>query len=284
MYTLISAGVLALDLSRHPNGARVADVVDRVLLLEPADVHALTAAAELDPDRGAARQRLFAASAAEPGVADALAAVAPALGGGVEPAPVREVAGTLSTRLMGRLHDLHAMLLREPPLAGAEVAVVGAVLDAVTAVWVEALPQADPADVALLLEPWDAAVPPFPSPLPACPALSDLLERVARCSRDQWAQLDAAHDAAYGPLAWSQAVHEACRLAAEQEREVEVARWLLAAARTASTTGHTLVGTTPGAMMSVVAAVQAVLVAEQLQLELLAPMTGPCRTVLGWDL
>lgn len=42
MYTLSSASVLAIQLARHPRGAVVADVIDRVLCLSPDDITALS--------------------------------------------------------------------------------------------------------------------------------------------------------------------------------------------------------------------------------------------------
>ncbi|MDP9496347.1 MAG: hypothetical protein M3P46_01530, partial [Actinomycetota bacterium] len=75
MYTLLSAGVLALDLARHPSGAAVADVAERVLALTPDELTDLADAAEAgaaeagaadEARRAAARGRLEARSAALP--------------------------------------------------------------------------------------------------------------------------------------------------------------------------------------------------------------------------
>ena len=42
VYTLASASMLAIQLARHPNGAEVADVVDRVLALTPDEINTLS--------------------------------------------------------------------------------------------------------------------------------------------------------------------------------------------------------------------------------------------------
>lgn len=291
MYSLISAGVLALDLARHPAGARVTDVVERVMLLQPDDLTALGEAAALVPDRSVARKRLLAVAAASPTVSDTLASLTDTLASaGLEAAPVREASSLLATRLVGRLPDLHALLLSSEPLNGTDVPVgaIGAALDAVTAVWTSPQHSSRPGDLALMLTAWDAAVPIFPSPLPECDvpgareALYDLLDRLAHCTPEQWADLDSAHVASYDLLGWSEHVHEACKAAAEAGRTIDVARWLLAAARTGNNTGHPQSGFAPGAMMSVVAAVQAICVLDVLPAESLAIMTGPCRASLNW--
>lgn len=287
MYTLVSAGVLALDLSRHPAGARLADLVDAVLTLDDHTVQALAVAAADPADRRPARRRLLDLAAAEPTAADGLAAVT----AGLRSSSPRLPASTaLGSRLLGRLPHLHALLVQEGPLAHADVdvAATGAALDAVTATWCAPCPDAVLEDLAVLVAPWRAAVPPFPAPLPtavpdgASAALLDLLDLLAGCTPAQWTALDEAHDASYDGLGWSDAVHAACALSAETDRTFDVARWLLATARTAGTTGHPTDLVAPGAMMSVVAAVQATCVRDLLPEQDVATMTGPCRAVLGW--
>jgi hypothetical protein len=286
----VSSGVLALDLARHPAGARVADLVERVLLLDADELARLAQAGGRSVDRGAARRRLLEVTAQAPTMADALSAVTHALHDGPDSARVGQASAVLASRLMGRLPDLQALLLGTDPLAdpATPLEAIAAVLDAVTATWLAPDEQVPAEDVQALRAPWESAVDAFPvagpqaAPERATADLLDLLDRVARCTAQQWAELDAAHDASYDALGWSVSMHEACRAVADADRTVGVARWQLAAARTAATTGHPGASCAPGAMMSVVAAVQATCVRDLLPQEPLATMTGPCRAVLGW--
>lgn len=286
VYSLVSASVLALDLTRHPSGARLADLVDSALLLDEPTLAALREAAAALPDRQPARRRLLTVAQHQPSMADGLAGVSAGLRA-EQPSLVASAA--LAGRLLGRLPHLHAMLLQEGPLAEAEPLAVGTVLDAVTATWCAADPSAQLDDLEALHAPWHAAVPPFPAPLPvAVPAgasasLLQLLDRVASSTPAQWRELAHANDASYGGLGWSETLHLACLATAETDRVLDVARWLLAASRTASTTDHATDGVAPGAMMAVVSAVQATCVRDVLPAETVATMTGPCRAVLGWS-
>jgi hypothetical protein len=286
----VSSGVLALDLARHPAGARVADLVERVLLLDAGELARLAEAGGRSADRGAARRRLLEVTAQAPTMADALSAVTHALRDAPDSAQVAQASAALASRLTGRLPDLQALLLGADPLAdpATPVEAIAAVLDAVTATWLAASVRVRAEDVQTLRAPWHVAVDPFPVAVaPAVPEraaadLLDLLDRVARSTPEQWAGLDTAHEASYDALGWSSTMHEACRAAADADRTVDIARWQLAAARTAANTGHPRAVCAPGAMMSVVAAVQATCVRDLLPQEPLATMTGPCRAVLGW--
>jgi hypothetical protein len=100
MYSLASASILAIDLARHPNGAGVADVVDRALALTPEELSRLDR-----PTSGALRERL--------------------------------VAGAEEETLCGGLRGVHAMLLAELPLPAAELA-CDAVTAAWVAPWADA--------------------------------------------------------------------------------------------------------------------------------------------------
>jgi len=287
----VNAPVLALDLVRHPAGDRVCDALDRVLVLDADDLAALARTAVDLPSRTQARGRLLAVADRAPRLADALTDTGSAFSGPLAPAPLQQAARRLASCLLGRLPDVHAMLLSCDPLGDddAPLEAVGAALDAVTAVWCSADRQADPADVATLLAPWQAALAAFPTPTPlavpvgATGSLLDLLDAVARSTPAQWTELDAAHEALFDGLDWSTAVHQGCRAAAESRRTADVARWHLAAARTAHGTGHAGQGVAPGAMMAVVSAVQATCVRDLLPPETTASLTGACRAVLGWS-
>ena len=294
MYTTVSAGVLALDLARHPAGAAVADLVDRALVLTPDDLLALGAGA-VTSDRGAARRRVLEIAERAPRLADALAEVGPRLTaaltdtGAIARQATERAAKDLAAQLVGSLPDLHALLLGESPLADADAGAVGVVLDAVTAAWLQHDPAVAGVDVQLLRHPWEQAVPAFPASTPevglvgVTGSLLSLLDAVARASTEQWLELDRAHEAMYDGLDWSIAMHEGCREAAESGRTQPIARWHLAAARTAHGTGLSRQLTAPGAMMSVVAAVQGACVRDLLPELTTASLTGPCRAVLGWS-
>ena len=289
MQSLVNAPVLALDLVRHPAGDRVCDALDRVLVLDAGDLAALARTAAGLPSRTAARRRLLAVADRAPRLSDALADTGGAFAGPLAPAPLQQTARRLAACLLGRLTDVHAMLLSSDPLCDddAPLEAVGAALDAVTAVWSSLDPEADPADVATLLAPWQAGLALFPTATPlavptgATGSLLELLDAVARSTPEQWTELGAAHDALFDGLAWSTAVHEGCRAAAESSRTADVARWHLAAARTAHGTGHA--GQGAGAMMAVVSAVQATCVRDLLRAETAASLTGACRAVFGWS-
>ena len=291
MHSLVNAPVLALDLVRHPSGARVCDVLDRVLVLDAHDQAALAVAGAAGPVRTPARRRLLDVAARAPRMADVLAEAARTFVDGLAGGPAEKASTELSGALVGRLPDVHAMLLGDGPLAGSDVLVeaVGAALDAVTAAWTALDPAALPADVDLLTAPWLDALPVFPTRTPlavpdgATGSLLDLLDALARATPAQWTALDVAHDVLFDGLDWSTAMHQGCRAAAESGRTRDVARWHLAAARTAHGTGLTMAVGAPGAMMSVVAAVQATCVGDLLESATLDVLTGPCRAMLGWQ-
>ena len=286
VYSLVSAPVLAVDLVRHPYGAAVADVVDRVLVLSGRDLAALGAPRVPDPRRDAARVAALA------GAHHAPRSLGPAVGPRtVDPPPTDRHGRRARTRaalldalvgaLLGTLDDLHALLLREAPLRDASPAVRQAALDAVTAAWAGRVDA--PGALELLRAPFDAAVAPLPLPLPDAayggggPVLRDLLDAVARLPAHRWLQVAQAHRAT-ARASWSQAVHRASRVAYDGDRLVPVARAQLAAARAlrlspVSTTQHA----TPAAM-AVTAAVQAACLADRLDPALARSLTGPWLT------
>ena len=274
MYTLLSASVLALDLVRHPSGAAVADTVDRVLALSPADVRALAACAPDDePERRRVRARLLDASAVEPRMSRLMMgvrrAVEDALPGAAE---ARTIADVLSETLLGGLGDLLALLGREGPLAerDAPAAGVQVALDAVTAAWAgRAANGADVADAFLLAGPWHAGAP-LPPPLTddayggAGRDLRDLLDEVARLSPERWKRVEQAHTSGSQTLSWSSAMHTASKAASDSGRLLPVARAQLAAARALRLSGVSASDAARGGAMAVVAAVQALCVRDRL--------------------
>lgn len=276
MYTLVSSSVLALDLARHPHGAAVADVVDRALSLD-----------RLDPPTAhdglrQARDRLALFADAAPRVSEALWGVSSAALGGLEPARVAEASQRLQSALMGRLEDLLALLRDQLAREGLPQGAVDVVLDRVVSAWTSTDGDAD--DVWALRAAWDHAVADLPPP-PTPPAvrtagLLDLLEAVARSTRVQWLALDVAHEQQHRGASWSLLLHEASRAAVELDRTVEVTRWQLSAVRAAHASGHALTTCAPGAMMSVVAAVQALCVQDVVAPAVADGLLGPCRAVL----
>jgi hypothetical protein len=175
VYTLVSASVLALDLTRHPGGAAVADVLDRALALEaaaPPDV--------LDLERAPARGRLLAVAEAAPRLDEALEAVSRTLG----TPDGHAAAQVLSTALVGRLTGLVALFEHElGQQRGLPQAVVDVIVDRAVAAWVHADLAADAHDVEMLSTPFAEVVGELPAAPPRQGAVRELLvllEAVAR--------------------------------------------------------------------------------------------------------
>ncbi len=274
MYTLVSASVLALDLTRHPSGAAVADVLDRALALD-----APPAPVVLDLERAAARRRLLAVAATAPRLDEALRAVSRTLG----TPDGRAAAEVLSAALVGRITDLVALLERELADRGLPQSVVDVVVDRVVAAWSQTDVAADAHDLETLRAPFAEVVGELPAAPPhrgQVPELLLLLEAVARADAAQWAALDTAHGVAHRGLRWSELVHEASRAAAEGGRTVDVARWQLSAVRAAHSAVR-LPGTSTGAAMSLVGAVQALAVGDLLPTSVVEPLLAPARLALG---
>jgi hypothetical protein len=292
VYSIVSAGVLALDLVRHPSGAQVADAVDRVLCLRRSDLRALAEAraAETGADHAAARQLLLEAARERPRPEPLLrgvTALVADLGDAGEAAVALEA---LSEALVGDLDGLLDLLRREAPLDDPDVpaAATEACLDAVAAAWVGA--GAGPAALAVgqaLRRAFDEALPPWAPPLPDdgygphAPDVRDVLDAVVRLDDDAWARVEAAHRAARGRRTWSEAMHVACRAAHEDDRLPAVARAQLAAARALRLSP---VSTTPRASacaMSVVAAVQATAVLDLVEVETARELLRPWQAGTG---
>lgn len=252
MYTLLSASVLAIDLARHPSGAAVADVVDRILSLSRDQVERLGEPAAAD-----VRQRVLATLSDSPRMSTLMDGVAPTVAEGLPNARERRtLLAALSETLIGGLDDLHGLLTREQPLYGTRRAQTA--LDAVTVAW--AGRHADLADLAALRRPWVDSTDPVPPALPEAPhvsALRALLDDVGRRTPDQWRRVTDAHAARRGRFAWSTPMHRACRAAADADRLIEVARAQLAAARALRLCGASTGPDAHAVAMAVTAAVQA---------------------------
>ena len=275
MYTLVSASVLALDLTRHPSGAQVADVLDRALALDTAAPPRV-----LDLERAAARTRLLAVAATAPRLAEALEAVSRSLG----TPDGSGAAQVLSAALVGRLPDLVALLERElGQERGLPQGVVDAAVDGVVAAWASADDAAGAVDVEVLSTPFAEVAGELPAAPPQSGAVRELmvlLETVARADAAQWASLDTAHGLGHSGLQWSELVHAASRAAVERGRTVDVARWQLSAVRAAHSAVR-LPGTSTGAAMSLVGAVQALAVVDVLPSDVVEPLLAPARLALG---
>jgi hypothetical protein len=239
VYSLVSASVLACDLARHPSGAAVADVVDRVLVLGRTDL-GTPAAADL-------RQRVLASLAGAPRMSRLMDGVTATLAEGL---PDSRTSQALLTALvetpLGGLADLHRMLTFE---GAGQVA-----LDAVTVAW--AGREADLTDLRDLQRPWLAAIDPVPPAPPLFARLSDLLDEVARRTPQQWQRTADAHGAHRGTLTWSRQMHASCRAAFDSGRLTEVARAQLGAARALRLSGASTGPDAHAVAMATTAAVQ----------------------------
>lgn len=262
MYSLVSSAVLAQDLLRHPYAARLAEAVDRVLALTPDDLVALGA-----PAPEPVRRRVLEACAAPSHPSPAQAPSGESRG--QEQARAVDV---LDGALLGSLHDLHDLLLREEPLRSAPTGARQVAVDAVAAAW--AGPAAGLSDVGILLHPWESVLPPVGPPLGVGgPALRDLLDQVVTRTPEQWARTVAAHQARRSRSAgWSTAMHEACRVAWAEGRLLDVARAQLAAVRALALTRTG--APTSAVSMAVTAAVQALCTADALDERTRAALLG----------
>jgi hypothetical protein len=261
VYTLVSASVLAIDLARHPSGAAVADVVDRILALTPAELSGLRRPAPAE-----VRDRVLTSCAAAPRMSTLMDGVAGIVADGLPSRLAsRIIIETLSETMMGGLADLLDLLRHEPPLDGADPDAVQVALDAVTVGW--AGREAEFGDLAVLHAPWSEGLDPVPPALPKASygeALRSLLDDVSRRGPAQWQRVADAHAAQRGGLRWSRAMHEACRAAFEADRLVEVARAQLAAGRALRLSGASTGPEAHAIAMSVTAAVQATCTADLL--------------------
>lgn len=271
MYSLVSASVLALDLARHPSGAAVADVVDRVLCLTPDDVRALADASTRDV--ADVRAQVLELCASAPRMSKLMKGVAADVAEGLPgPAQSQVLLEVLSETLLGGLGDLLALLRREEPLDDPALPEAGvlAALDAVVVAWAGRAEGVDLSALAALRAPWSTALSPVPPSLPedgyggGLPALRRLLDDVGRADSATWDRVERAHWTREGGLRWSEAMHEACRTAFEADRLVPVARAQLAAARALRLSGVSTRPGSSGAGMAVTAAVQAACVRDLL--------------------
>src|SRR3954451_19605947 len=98
MYSLVSAAVLACDLARHPSGAAVADVVDRVLVLGSTDLGT--------PAGAAVRARVLSGLAGAPRMSRLMDGVTATLAEGLPDSSTRRVLlEALTETPMGGLAD-----------------------------------------------------------------------------------------------------------------------------------------------------------------------------------
>ncbi|MCU1602129.1 MAG: uncharacterized protein JWO22_2838 [Frankiales bacterium] len=239
MYSLVSSAVLACDLARHPSGAAVADVVDRVLVLGETELGT--------PAAAAVRERVLANLAGAPRMSRLLDGVTATFSEGLPDAATSSVLlAALTETPLGGLEDLHRMLEGE---GAGQVA-----LDAVTVAW--AGREADLRDLHELQRPWREAVDPVPPTPPAYPGLTELLDEIPRRSRRQWQRTADAHGAQRGTLAWSRQVHATCWAAFEAGLLTDVARAQLAAARALRLSGASTGEDAHAIAMAVTGAVQ----------------------------
>ena len=240
VYSLVSAAVLACDLARHPSGAAVADVVDRVLVLGRTDLGT--------PAARAVRERVLASLAGAPRMSRLMDGVTATLGDGLpNPCTSQVLLTALVETPLGGLEDLHRMLWVE---GAGQVA-----LDAVTVAW--AGREADLSDLHELQRPWREAIDPVPPAPPPVAGLPDLLDEVAHRSPRQWQRTADAHGAHRGTLTWSRQMHAACRAAFRSGRLTEVARAQLGAARALRLSGASTGPDAHAVAMATTAAVQA---------------------------
>lgn len=258
----MSSAVLALDLARHPSGAAVAHTVDRVLALTPAELQRMT-----DPAPSAARERVLDVVAHQPRMSTLMGGVAATVASGLpNGADSRTILTTLNETLLGDLGDLHQMLRAELQAQDAALGpAVQIALDGVTVAWAGRLASLE--DLSALNAPWAQALDPVAPALPqtvCSSALSVLLDAVSRRTETQWQRVADAHGAQRGRLSWSNAMHEACRVAFEADRLTDVARAQLAAARVLRLSGASTGEDAHALGMAVTAAVQATCTADVL--------------------
>lgn len=253
MYSLVSSSLLAIDLARHPHGAAVAYVADRVLALTPDELRDL-----MNPAAQDVRARVELA-AAGPQMSTLLQAVSRTLALGLpEAATSRTIVQALAETLTGSLTDLHDLLRREEPLRDATWEQAQVALDAVTAAW--AGPTA-PQDHAALTAPWERAVDPVPPALAGSSYLGELLDVLDEVSRRTPAQWTATARSQQG-RPWSADMHVACWVAYDSVRLTQVARAQLAAARALRLSGASTGEHVQATAMAVTAVVQAVCVSD----------------------
>jgi hypothetical protein len=243
MYTLVSAAVLACDLARHPTGAAVADVLDRLLALD--SLAALdgdpTSRQACTPAAAEVRERVLVAVSGAPRMSRLMDGVTATLRDGLPDAQTsRTVLTALSETPLGGLEDLHRLLRLELSGTPAQRQVAE---DAVTAAW--AGREADLHDLHALQGPWRDAQAPVPPALPASTyqgELTALLEAIGRRSPEQWQRVADAHGAHRGTFRWSTAMHASCAAAFDAGITRDVARAQLCAARalrlSRASTGH----------------------------------------------
>lgn len=198
MYSLASASILAIDLARHPNGAVVADVIDRVLVLTAAELERMTR-----PATHEARSWALACPGDD------------TLCGGLE-----------------GLHRLVGDVVQHASPAAQQVC-----LDAVTAAWSAPwAPASAVQDLQAPWEAAIDGLPAVLPATSYRAELAELLEDVVRRTPQQWESVTKAHARQRGTLRWSTLMHVSCRAAVEAGRDREVARAQLAAARAMATT------------------------------------------------
>lgn len=256
MYFLASASILAIDLVRHPNGAAVADVTDRVLALSPSDLEALGRPAPAE-----VRQRVLDVCAQTPRRSTLMDGVVATLAEGLPSSHTgRTVVEALSETLLGGLVDLLDLLRCEQPLSDAPPEAVQVALDAVTAAWAGREAVLD--DLVALRAPWVSGLGPVPPSLPETSyseVLREMLDQIARRGPEQWQRVALAHRRG---RRWSLGMHTACQAGYDAGRLTDVARAQLAAARALRLSGASAGRHAHSIAMAVTAAVQAVCTAD----------------------
>lgn len=297
MYSLINAAVLAMDLVRHENGIGVADVLDRALLLTEADMPMLEAGFVDSAARKVAWREVDEVSGNAPRMADAMAAVAEALGTAgitvIEPGTVDRLS---RTPLFG-LGDLLAMVRtdvldwtwdRASDIAVQRYAGASAVVaDAVAAAHCRGLLSVQ--SYAQLGGPFATALGRHPSALPVDDSfgpqsaqLRSVVDVIARLSVADVAALEAAtKEARADGFHWSQRMHAATWAAYLSGRIRTGARAQLAASRAVLVAGVPPVSSASGVMRAVTAVVQAVLVADLLDEDNYNALVWPWEHAIG---
>jgi hypothetical protein len=300
MYSLVSPSVLCMDLVRHDNALGVLDVLDRAIILGPADVPALESVHRDDDARDRAWAEVERVTGEAPKLSDAVAAVRQSIAdAGFDTVIEGGFADKLARTPMFGLPHLLSMV-RNDILdwtweRSREVSVcrhpqaAAVVVDAVAAAYVR--DRLSIQTYARLGGPWASLHFGVPTALPGdsdsgafgpqSRRLRELVEQLARLNAENFLTIEQVAAAARtAGTDWSKLMHNATWAAYMAGRLRPAARAQIAATRALLLAGLTPMAAATGVMRVVTGVVQAVVVADLLDTrtydELVAPWQAAC--------